>query len=134
MDTPYPSLRALAVANEKMSDLFRWLDSRGPVTSARRGMDARIFRDAITIEQYVEGDLVNGRGICFWLETRAQGDTCAVDADVFMQTPDGQITIRHVSAEVASEADLETTLGTAAEALWKSREQDIDRVLDPGSS
>jgi hypothetical protein len=42
MATDFAALRALANANERMVELFRWLDSQDKVVNAKRGMDKAI--------------------------------------------------------------------------------------------
>lgn len=129
LTTSYAELRALAEANERMVELFRWLDSQQNVANTTRGVDIRVYTDAVAVEHFVEGDLITGYGICYWLETRLHGDACTVEASVFAQTPDGQITLRDTSINVEGEAELAGALLKAIDELWRLSEQDLQRVF-----
>jgi hypothetical protein len=129
METNYADLRAVAAANEKIVDLFRWLDSQPDVVKATRGMDIRVYSDATTVEQFVEGGLKQGFGICYWLETRLQNSACTVAADVLVQTPDGQLTLRDASIDVPQPSNLASALLGLSEDLWRMRQQDLESVI-----
>lgn len=125
----YAELRALATANERLVELFRWLDAQADIADATRGMDMRVYSDSIVVEQFVEGQLPRGYGVCYWLETRLQDGICTVEADVLAQTPDGQLTLRDVSMDVEDASKLEVALLRLSEDLWRMRDKDLESVM-----
>lgn len=129
MSDEYPQLLAFAKANERLVELFRWLDAQDDVVQSRRGMDARNYADAAVVEQFVEGDFLNGDTICYWLETRLEEKICSVEADVFLQLRDGQHTLHSLSAAVDKPADLPGALQGMAEELWRSRQEQLENAI-----
>jgi len=132
MASTYVSLRALANANEQMVNLCRWLDGQAEVLNVTRGSDIRVYSDSINVELFVEGDLLDGRAVCYWLEVRLAGDDCVAEADFFLQDKDGQCTLRERRAVVDREAILADVLSDLAANLWKHRHADLEQAIGRG--
>jgi len=132
METTYLSLRSIAAANERMLESYRWLRDRPETADVTHGSDVRVYSDSVKAEHFVEGKLTGGRGICYWLETRLEGERCTVEADVFLQNTHGQTILREVSSTVPLEPMLMSTLSTMADNLWEMRERDLENAIGAG--
>lgn len=127
-------LRALASSNERMVQIFRWLDGREASRNTARGMDIRVQDNVVVVEQYVEADVENGFGICFWLETRVDDDGVTVEAGVLHQKPDGQETFREAALSVDERTDYATALLSMIDSLGSWREDGFERAAQGSTS
>ena len=121
-------LLALAKSNERMVQIFRWLDGLQGSRNATRGMDIRVQENAITVEQFVEAEVVDGFGVCFWLETRLDENGCLVEAGLLHQSPTGQETFREAALAVDERIDYATAVLSMTDALWSWREDGFERA------
>lgn len=130
METDFPELRAFAAANERMGDLFSWLDSQAGVTNVSWEMHGRKYAaDSLMLSHFVEADISEGSGICYMVETSLRENGCVVEISVFMQESDGQTMMHEASFPVSGVGELHDVLLGAVEQLWRARETYLQQVI-----
>lgn len=68
------ALEAIALSNERLIDLTVKLRFRSEVTEVLHDLDVRRYESGSTVEGYVDAQLQNGKGICWWLEINCDED------------------------------------------------------------
>ncbi len=129
-----PEIRAIARSSARMLDLFRWLESVPDSRDASRGMDLRQEAATTVLEQFVESGIEGGGGICFWLECRISDERTVVEAAVLFQSDSGQHTLSAESVIVGTKVAFARALEAMSSALWRWRENGVERVRSGDSS
>jgi hypothetical protein len=61
-------LEAVATSNEKLISLSQTLRSHPAVVRVLRGFDCRYYQTGVMLEWYVDAELQNGYGMCWWVD------------------------------------------------------------------
>lgn len=128
----YQVLDSMALAREALNDFATKLErstSLGSVTSA---IDLRRYGSELVWEAYVEAELPNGTGLCWWLELRHQNHQWRVEAKVLAQTSAGQETVVPVMDQVlTSAAAIPGAIGTTTTELVGTLDKLPDGMVGP---
>jgi hypothetical protein len=135
-NTSYPELRALALANEKMSNLFHWLRDQPECSEFSSRTDVLGFIDKFSVQDVllaalsVRCDLGTGAGINFELSTEVRDALCIVEASVCVNLSEGDDQLAYRMFEVETPAEYAKVLGLAADELWTLREPCLKRAKE----
>jgi hypothetical protein len=76
------TLEVIASSHETLINLARTLRSHGEVIDATEAIELRNFQSGPTVEEYVDAELRNGFGICWWLEVNWNENQWVIESRV----------------------------------------------------
>lgn len=105
MRTTARILDAITAANERLISFSQQLRTRAEVIEVRHGMDFRRYSSGTILEFFVDTELTNGKGLCWWLEVNWNIEKWVMESSVLSNEGNGQETVREFPERIAKTVD-----------------------------
>lgn len=135
IESDYPHLFALHCADDRLSELFRWLSSQEQVRDVRTEMRVSTGSDYMSgmrylqVSQGVGAELPTGNGISFSVDIWVRDDGCCVEATVELCPSDGGVELFLATLQVEAPSSLAIVLERAADLLLNVRVEKLEEAL-----
>ncbi len=122
-------LEAVAAAAREIELLLAAVRQRRDVESATSRLDCRSYSSAVSLEAYVDAELVSGDSLCWWLEVTRRDSEWALEASVRLTTSSGQDSLWEY--EIASHGDWRSVVAGLPSAAQELARTSLLRAGEP---
>lgn len=90
-------LEVIATSNEKLISLSETLRSHPTVVRVLRSFDCRYYRTGVMLEWYVDAELQNGYGMCWWVDVSWAETNWIIESKILINRDQNQEVLKEFS-------------------------------------